>query len=281
MPTPSTPPAPPAATPGLRAVRASLTPTTLRAPGPGHVALQTATRQDFYEGNALHIEEPVDVDDLDRWIAAFDERLGHLPGVRHRRLLWETGRVFDDAGAYHERLAAAAEARGMELDRLTLMELGDELRPMAPLTEGVEIVRAQRDEHWWGVRALKISENTQVDSEFWTYRTGHHRELAEAGRGGTWLAYRFGIPVAVGSLYRDGEGIAVVDDVITHAVHRRLGIASHLVAVACGAHREAFPQDRILLHTDHGSDAERLYARLGFAPIGTVWILTEVPKDPA
>ncbi len=268
----ATPPVPD--TPGLRSVRASLSPATELLRGPGHVALVTPSRRDFHEGNALHVEEPVDAGDLDRWLAAFEERFGHLAGVDHRRVLWETGPGLTDAGAYAERLRAAAEARGLDLDRMTLMALGEELRPMAPFTDGVEAVRAVRDVHWAGVRALHASSTPTPATQLRAWRTAELAALADAGRGGVWLAFRFGVPVATCALFRDGAGIASLDDVITHAVHRQLGIASHLAAVACGAHRAAFPDDRILLLADHGSAAERLYARLGFAPIGTVWALS-------
>lgn len=261
---------PPADTPGLRALRASLTPVTLLASGPGHRLLQTAWRQDFRDGNALHVEGVVQPDELDRWIQAFAERLGHLPGIDHVQVRWETDAAFSDAGAYADELTAAARERDLEVERLTVLELEGPPRPMVPLTAGIDVVRAARDEAWWGVRALQISD-AGGGGDFWAWRVDQLRELADHGQGAAWLAYRFGVPVGTAAVWRDGAGIAVVDDVVTHAVHRRLGIASHLVAVACGAHRDAFPDDRLLLLADHGSDAERLYARLGFVAIGTVW----------
>lgn len=270
----------PAASPGLRALRASLSTATLVATGPGHLVLQTAWRQDLREGNALHVGEVVDDGQVDRWVRAFAERLGHLPSIEHVTVRWETDATFTGAGDYAARMSASAAERGLELERLTVLELAGQPRPMVPLTDGVEVVSASRDEHWWGVRALRISA-AGGDADLHTWRTDQLRELAKHGRGGAWLAYRFGIPVTTAGVWRDGAGVAVVDDVITHAVHRRLGIASHLVAVASGAHREAFPDDRLLLLAEHGSDAERLYGRLGFAPIGTVWGLTRAGSgDP-
>lgn len=261
---------PPADTPGLRALRASLTPVTLVAAGPDHRVLQTAWRQDFRDGNALHVDGVVAPDELGRWVQAFDERLGHLPGIEHVQVRWETDAGLAEAGAYAQELTAAARARELEVERSTVMELSGSPRPLVPLTEAVDVVRAERDEAWWGVRALRISD-AGGGVEFAAWRTGQLRELAEHGGGAAWLAYRFGVPVATAGVWRDRAGVAVVDDVITHAVHRRLGIASHLVAVACESHRETFPDDRLLLLATHGSDAERLYARLGFVAVGTVW----------
>lgn len=270
----------PADSPGLRAVRASLTPLTLVAPGPGHLALQTSSRQDFRSGNALHVEGPVDPHDLARWKQAFAERLGHLAGVDHVEVRWETDASFTEAGAYAERLRAAARDLDLAIERWTVMALDGEPRPFVPLTAGVEVVRADRDEHWWGVRALRISE-AAGQSGFSTWRTDQLRELATHGRGGAWLAYRHGIPVGSAGVWRDGAGTAVVDGVVTHAVHRRLGIASHLVAVASSAHREAHPDDRLLRLVEHGSDAERLHARLGFVATGTVWGATAAGSAPS
>jgi GNAT superfamily N-acetyltransferase len=261
----------PAGTPGLRSLRASFTPRTLVATGPGHLVLQTAGRQDFHEGNGLHVDELVDVGSLDRWLQAFDERLAHLPGVGHITVRWETGADFAAAGAYATRMAAAVADHGLELDRMTVMELGDDVVPMVPLTAGIHAVRATSDPHWWGARALHISGYPETPAEFWTWMVDQQRSVVEAGAGVAWLAYRFGTPVGTAAILRDGRGLASIDGVITHAVHRRLGVASHLVAVACAAYRDGHPDERIVLLADHGSDAERLYARLGFRAVGTVW----------
>lgn len=268
----------PADTPGLHAIRAGLGPTTLTAPGPGYVVVRTPSRPDFLDGNALHVEEAVDVTSLDHWLRAFDERLRHLPDIAHQELCWETDLSLPDAGAYTDRLAAAAAERGLELARLTLMELGEAVRPMVPLTQGVQVVRATDEKHWFGVRGLHVSDEPGTPGAFWTWRMEQYAELARTGRGASWVAYRFGIPAATASvLAADGSGVASVESVITHPVHRRLGLASHLVAVAAATHRREHPGDRIALLADHGSDAERMYARLGFRPTGTVWIALRRP----
>lgn len=255
----------------LRSFRVALGPRTLMATGPDHRVLATSWRQDFWSGNAVHIETDVEPDDLDRWLAVFEERLSHLPGVQHRMLVWATDdQQLDDVGAYQRRMTAACEERGLTLDRLTVMEL-DELRPLAPATE-VEVVPATADTDYAGLVAILAQGNGQVD--FWKWRADRFKELALDGRGRVWMARRFGIPVATAVVFRDEEGIASVDDVNVHAPHRRLGIGSHITAIAAGAHRESFPDDRVVLATEHASDAQRLYARLGFKPIATVWQAT-------
>lgn len=265
----------PTGAPGLRSVRAGLGPATVVSPGAGHLALQTPSRQDFRDGNALHVGELVEASSLQRWLWTFEQRLRHLSQLRHVRLDWESDATLPEPAAYATRMRRAVAEHGLELTRCTVMEAARELRPLVPLTEGVEVVRADRDEHWYGVRALNVSNAPAEPGSFWTWRTEQLRALARAGQGRSWLAYRFGIPVATVSVLAGGEGgLAGVEGVITHPVHRRLGLASHLVAVAATSHRAEHAHDRILLLVEHGSDAERLYGRLGFHPCGTVWSVT-------
>lgn len=254
----------------LRSFRVALGPRTLMSTAPDHKVLVTTWRQDFWSGNAVHVETDVEPDDLDRWQAVFEERLGHLPGIKHQMIVWATEQR-EDIGDYQRRMTAACEERGLTLDRLTIMEL-DDLKPMSPATP-VEVVPAKEDGDFAGLVALLAQGNGQVD--FWKWRADRFKEMALAGRGRVWVVRRFGIPAAVAVCFRDEAGVASVDDVVVHPPHRRLGIGSHITAVTAGAHRDSFPDDRIVLGTDHGSDAERMYARLGFKPIATVWQATK------
>jgi GNAT superfamily N-acetyltransferase len=259
-------------TPGLAAVRAGLGPSTRLLPGPGHVVVATPERPDLVAGNAVHVTDPVEEGaDLDRWMAAFDERLRHLPGLRHRAVVWETGAGHPDVAAYAGRLGAAASAGGARLTRRTVLELTDDPPPVLP-PDDAEVVRVAAEPAWFGVRALQVSHDPEAGGDHWTWRMHELVALARRGEGASWLAYRFGIPVATASVLAAGStGTAAVADVVTHPVHRARGLASHLVAVAAATHRRERPGDRLVALAPHGSDAERRYGRLGFRPVGAVW----------
>lgn len=252
----------------LRSWRVTMGPRTLMSTGPDHKVLVTTWRQDFWSGNAVHVDAHVEPDDLDRWLAVFEERLGHLPGIEHVQIVWATDDdQLDDVGDYQRRMTDACAERGLDLDRLTVMEL-DELRPLAPAT-AVEVAPASTPADYAGATAIINQEGGTID--FWRWRMDRFEELALAGRGRLWLGRRFGIPVATASVFRDDSGVASLDEVVVHPPSRRLGIGSHITAVAAGAHQRSFPDDRIVLGVDHASDAQRLYARLGFTPLATVW----------
>ena len=67
------------------------------------------------------------------------------------------------------------------------------------------------------------------------------------------VASRFGTPVGAGTLVwapavdvgPDAAGLAVVTDVVVHPAHRRLGIATTLVAELVARHVADFPRARV------------------------------------
>ncbi len=287
---------------GLAVRRATLGPVTLVTYARDHVTVRTPSRPDFRDGNTLDLAVPPAPEDLPRWLDRYDDTIGTL-GTPHAQVRWEeplsprasAPSEADPAAAVptpDPALAEAAEALGLELSAVTVLLL-DELTPparrppaqLSPVEPPAAEPGGPVDRRWHAATVLyRYAAGDAPDdwrdweSAFVDWSVEQQRQLATAGRCQVWIAMRHGTPVARLTVIHDRQGLAAVEDVVTHPVHRGLGIASWLTATAVGAHLEVYPGSRIGLGAEPGTDADRLYRRLGFRPHATVW--TALRPDP-
>ncbi len=282
---------------GLAVRRATLGPVTLVTYARDHVTVRTPSKPDFRDGNTIDLVDPPAPEDLEGWLRRFEDTVGTL-GPPHTQLRWETP-VPPDAPAQpptpDPELAAAAEAIGLELSAVTVLLL-DELVPpdrpppaqLLPVEPPAVEPGGPVDRRWHAASVLyryaagdgPADWRDQPDWHvaFVEWSVEQQRQLATAGRCQVWIAMRHGAPVARLTVIHDRQGLAAVEDVVTHPVHRGLGIASGLTATAVAHHFEAFSDSRIGLAAEPGDQADRLYRRLGFRPHATVW--TALRPDP-
>jgi GNAT superfamily N-acetyltransferase len=271
---------------GLAVERASLSARSLVTYARDHVTVRTPSRPDFRAGNTLDLVVPPAPDDLPRWADRFAETTGIL-GVPHVQIRWETPLPIDAPpapSAPDADLAAASAALGFSLTPVTILTLD---RLVAPAEAPVELVAVDApsavpggavDRRWHAATVLYRYESgddpgtwREVDEGFVAWSVDVQRELTTDGRAQVWLAMRHGGPVGRLTLAHDRQGLAVIEDVIVHPVHRRLGIASALTHTAAIRHLEEHPGSRIGIGAEPGSPADHLYRRLGFRPHATVW----------
>jgi GNAT superfamily N-acetyltransferase len=278
---------------GLAVVRASLSGRSLVTYARDHVTVRTPSRPDFRDGNTLDLLGPPAPDDLPRWIARFEETTGRL-GAAHVQLRWETPLAADAppaAASADPALAAAVGELGFTLTPITVLLL-DDLAPPRPAPAELLPVEAPSavpggpaDRRWHAATVLYRYETGEdpdawraFDEDFVAWAVDVQRELTTDGRAQVWLAMRHGGPVARLTLAHDRQGLAVVEDVIVHPVHRRHGIASALTHAAVAAHLDVHPASRVGIGADPGSPADHLYRRLGFRPHATVWTALRLPS---
>lgn len=255
---------------GLASERLGLGPATLQTVVHDHVALRTPTRPAFWPGNALHLFAPPD--DLGAALVRFDRSVGQLPGVTHRVVAWETPGRDDDP-----RTSVPDE---VELLSTEVGVLGPEAdAPRAPIPDQVTIVRADTPEQWAGAKVLYLQAGWEGDEPHWRWLVEEHRALAADGAGATLVAYRFGIPIGRAALFVPHAGVAprvhqlaVVEDVVVHPLHRRIGVASALVSATVELARGVLPEVRVVVRSEPGSTTAGWYARLGFAPVSRTWV---------
>ena len=278
---------------GLAIDRVGLSGRTLVTYARDHVTVRTPSKPDFRDGNTIDLLTPPAPDELRGWIDRFDETIAVM-GAQHVQLRWETPLDPDaPAGvvAPDPELAAAAADLGFDLDSITVLLL-DELSPatrepaaeLIPIEAPSAVPGGAVDRRWHAATVLYryyVGETPDDwrdwDQEFTAWSVEVQRELATAERAQVWIAARHGGPVARLTVVHDRQGLAAVQDVIVHPVHRRAGIASALTHRAINQHLEAFPGSRVGIGADSDSAAEHLYRRLGFRPHATLWTALRLP----
>jgi GNAT superfamily N-acetyltransferase len=194
------------------------------------------------------------------------------------------------AAAARDRQLAVTATSVLLLDRLVDPPPADaQLVPIAPPSA---VAGGVVDRRWHAATVLYRYETGTTpddwrdhDEDFVGWAVEVQRELAAAERAQVWLALRHGAPVGRLTFVDDRQGLAIIEDVIVHPVHRRQGIAAALTAKALATHLAVAPDTRIGIGAEPGSSAERLYRRLGFRPHALVWTLRSTvpprPGDPA
>jgi GNAT superfamily N-acetyltransferase len=278
---------------GLAVDRVGLSGRTLVTYARDHVTVRTPSRPDFRDGNTIDLLAPPAPGELPGWIDRFGDTIG-IMGARHVQLRWETP-LTPDAPAAEPRpepaLAGALQDLGFELGSTTVLLLDGLTAPAR--TPAVELIPIEApsavpggpvDRRWHAATVLYRYSKGETpddwrdwDQEFTDWSVDVQRELATAERAQVWIAARHGGPVARLTVVHDRQGLASVQDVVVHPVHRRSGIASALTHRAIAHHLEVHPQSRVGIGADPGSAAELLYRTLGFRPHATVWTARRLP----
>lgn len=252
---------------GLTSERLGFGPATMQVVVHDHVLVTTPSRPDHWPGNALHLLAPPA--DLPAALARFDRSVGHLPGITRRVVAWET--EGGDQGV--------EVPDDLDLLSTTVGVIGtDDPVPDRPVPAGVTIVRATDPPHWAGAKVLYLQTEWEGDEPYWRWHVDQQRRADEEGRGVVLVAYHAGIPIGRASLFAPGpataridHGVAVVEDVIVHPLHRGAGVASALVAAVADVARRADPRLQIVVRSEPGSTEADWYERLGFAPRSRTW----------
>ena len=216
-----------------------------------------------YDSNFLRVERPVGGTTSPELAAEADRLLAHLA---HREL------VIEDA-AEGSRLAEGFRELGYLADRIVLMAQRARADTGTVLPEAVEV-----DAH--ALRPAVIATNLAIagmgpgDAEMLA-----DFRVASAARGGTrFFAVELdGVLAAYCELYLH-DGAAQVEDVNTLEAWRNRGAGRAVVLEAVAAARAA-GADLVWLAADAEDWPRRLYAKLGFVPVGHTWQFTKIPDE--
>ncbi|HET7505193.1 MAG TPA: GNAT family N-acetyltransferase [Kofleriaceae bacterium] len=235
--------------------------------------LVTATPDDpgYYHGNMLVLPAPLEPGELSWALALFAREVGADPAIRHVTLCWDG--VHGEVGATAELTAA-----GFSIDTTLVMSAtevaaappppGIELRPLAPdeLARATELAFAIGGAPGAAYR------------QFLQRRTAWHRDLVVRQAATFWGAFADRTLVASLGVVRLGR-LGRYQDVQTAPGHRRQGIAAALLAAA-GAEALSAGVEQLAIHTLAGSEALRVYERIGFRTLERTASACREPPPP-
>jgi len=229
----------------------------------GYVVVKTPSRPNYFWGNYLLFPQAPEPGDETRWVELYRREHPRTP-----QRFMSFGWLGDQLGALE-----GFQQRGFVLDRSTVLSGGPgSVREAPRANPEVEVRPISSDADW---RAT-IDVHFDVD---WPWGPGQRaflrascvaqRRLVDAG-----LASRFGAfldGTLVGDLgviwATDGGKLGRFDNVGTHPAYRRRGICRRLFHDAAVAAFERGLEELVLV-AEEGSDAERIYRAVGFAPVG-------------
>ena len=221
-------------------------------------------RPEVWESNHVQAVTAATDGEIDALFAAMESRLSHTP--------WRV--AFTD-GFTPDIFLARLGYDGFREHFLTIqMALEGPVRvDPAPL----DFRPAETDADWAAFAALlrlnhvegRATEGMDLPPEFTADMAAVYRAKAPEFR--FRLAFREGEAVAYGACGAAPNGFGIVEDIFTHPDHRRRGVASAMIA-ALAADLRAQGCATVFLGALAGEEAKRLYAKLGFRPVGTARI---------
>jgi len=219
-----------------------------------HVVVRTPSNPLFYWGNFVLVTDPDTVDDAEHWLTVFE---GAFPSSAHRAI----GMVAEPADFDRWR------ALGLEIDHDDVLAT-DVCPEPTPLPPGYLVRQISEAIEWEQSTAMRIGEfapDNPREAQFERNVTESRIAMTAAGSV-AWLGAFHGDRLAAELGIVDcGEGVARYQAVVTHADHRRRGLAGHLLGVAARWAADRGATSWVIV-ADDGSEAARLYRSRGFAP---------------
>jgi GNAT superfamily N-acetyltransferase len=227
----------------------------------GYQVIRTESMPSYQMGNYLILDQPPNLAELDAWLARCWQELGDLP-ISKRLLVWETG-------AGH-----TWPAKGQEPPReyQPLVVLGLDQPPAMPARAPEDIVfrPVAGDREWPLVPELSVAtldKEIPGYAEFVRWRYDQFRRSLADNAGQVWGAWHGDRLLASLGLFSAAAALRF-QEVQTHPEHRRRGLCAALCIHALRHHMAAEPGKPAIIVAEAGSQAERIYRRIGFAELG-------------
>jgi GNAT superfamily N-acetyltransferase len=210
-----------------------------------YVVVSTPTNPTYFWGNHLVLREPPRAADLDSWSRIFERELPH---AKHRAFFFDRT---DGADFDYEPFRAL----GFIPDPTSVMRLDHE--PRGPSAELVTLAAPPFDllDACFGGGREGFRAFLRIQVERWT-------RMIASGFGHWFAIADNGEPIATCGIFPHPLPCSRFQLIAVHPAHRNRGLASTLVASVCRRTRGPF-----IIGCVPESQAERIYARLGFVKI--------------
>ncbi|UCE00219.1 MAG: GNAT family N-acetyltransferase [Chloroflexota bacterium] len=225
-----------------------------------YLVVKTPSNPTFYWGNFLLFSHPPEEGDYLKWQELFNKEIGGPPVYEHKAFGWDTtggeigaAQPFVESGFLLE-VSSVLTARGKDL--ISKFSPDSSLRFLTS------------DDDWHQAIENQVACREPIFSEagyrvFRQRQMQRYREMVSAGRG-VWFGAFIGQQlVADLGIFWEGE-LARYQSVQTHPNFRRRGIASALLFTAGKYALDHTDSDDLVIVSESGSEAERLYQGMGF-----------------
>jgi GNAT superfamily N-acetyltransferase len=233
-----------------------------------HIAIRTPRNPTWRWGNLLLFPHPPIASDLTKWNATFETHFGR--GSEHRLFVWDTR-----DGETGDTLQFTDD--GYVLSQQPLLSATALTQP-PPSSATSEYRILSNDDEWEAAIRMNINSFAKDDLAYEAYMRAKfdlYREMVSA-RLGLWIGAFSGAELVASCGIFQGNGLTRYQEVVTAPSHRGLGVASQLVFRAFVLTRELGYPELTLIAVDAGSQAERIYRRLGFGDCETTCALTKL-----
>lgn len=233
-----------------------------------YLVVTTPTNPTYHWGNFLLFARPPRQGDLERWTDTFRREIGDPDRVGHMAFgIDGTAGDAGDAGAVQAFLDA-----GFTLERGAVLTASTVRTPPRPNLD-VEVRPLRTDAEWAQAVDLRVlrrpaEARDEGMATFQRRQMARYRAMASAGWGRWFGAFLAGTMVGDLGVYHRG-GVGRFQSVGTHPDYRGRGVASTLVHRAAEGTLREHGVRTLVIVADDGSQAERIYASLGFARVET------------
>jgi GNAT superfamily N-acetyltransferase len=221
-----------------------------------HLVVRTPSNPLFYWGNFVLVTDSDALDDAEHWLTVFERT---FPSAAHRAI----GMAADPPDLESWR----SQDLDIEHDDVLATDVCPE---PTPLPQGY-LVRQIADASQWeqstGMRIEEFARDSPREAQFERNVTEARIAMTATGSVAWFGAFHGDRLAAELGVVDCGEGVARYQAVVTHADHRRRGLAGHLLGVAARWAADRGARSWVIV-ADDGSEAARLYRSRGFGPAG-------------
>jgi GNAT superfamily N-acetyltransferase len=233
-----------------------------------YLTLHSPQNPMFWWGNFLLMPESALRDEADTWVSRFARA---FPDAEHMAI------GVDGTDGCTARPASYLEA-GFRLECSTVMT-ATAVRSPPHGNQTAQYRPLETEDDWRQAVELRIAcaDDPASSREFSERRVADQRRIAEAGHGSWFGAFQNGRLAAQLGLYSDGGPIARFQNVETHPLARRQGLAGTLVHRAGRYGLDTLGARTLVMVADPGYSAIRIYRSVGFADRETQVTLQREP----
>ena len=224
--------------------------------------IRTPSNPTFYWGNFLLFKSEPTAGCIDHWLTIHRAEFGDSPS--HTTIGWDSDAQGDTSDF---------EALGFQLHENIVLSLPGPPLPVKT-NPALELRKLNGERDWQESIDLQVNEGFEGENEasyriFKTDQMANYRLNQERGRGHWWGAFLNDTLVGdMGLFFDEAKKVGRFQNVTTAQPHRRIGVCTSLLNHIIRETQTDPHLEHLVIVTEHGSIAEKIYRSLGFQKAG-------------